>query len=65
MKHVKFSNNFLAAEEAFIARAIPDRDMYELDISKNFYEFIPLYEQEKTLLAHELTPGGEYCVVVS
>ena len=64
MKNVKFNNNFLATEEAFIARAIPDSDIYELDLSANFYEFMPLNES-KTILAHELVPGGEYRVIVS
>ena len=65
MRHVKFSNDFLAAEEAFIARAVPNTDMYELDLSANFYEFMPLSEQGKIVLAHELEPGGEYRVIVS
>ncbi len=65
MRHVKFSNDFLVSEEAFIAKAIPGSDMYELNLSDNFYEFMPLSEHEKTLMAHELTPGGEYRVVVS
>ena len=64
MKNVKYSNDFLAAGEAFIARAIPDSDIYELDLSANFYEFMPLNES-KTILAHELIPGGEYRVIVS
>ena len=38
--------------------------MYELDLSANFYEFMPLNES-KTILAHELIPGGEYRVIVS
>lgn len=65
MRHVKFSNDFLATEEGFIARAVPNTDMYELDLSANFYEFAPLSEQGKTVLAHELTPGSEYRVIVS
>ena len=67
MRHVKFNNDFLASEEAFIARTIPHTDMYDLDLSANFYEFIPLAEtgQDKLLMAHELTPGEEYRVIVS
>ena len=67
MRHVKYSNNFLASEEAFIAKAVPNTDLYELDLSANFYEFMPLSEKEngKTLLAHELEAGGEYRVIVS
>ena len=64
MRHVKYSNDFLATEEGFIAKAVPNTDMYELDLSANFYEFMPLNES-KTLLAHELVPGGEYRVIVS
>ena len=33
MRHVKLSNDFLASEEAFIGRAVPGTDMYELDLS--------------------------------
>ena len=66
MRHVKFSNDFLASEEAFIGKAVPNTDLYELDLSANFYEFLPLNVGEtKPLLAHELTPGGEYRVIVS
>ncbi len=65
MRHVKFSNDFLATEEAFIARAVPNTDMYELDLSANFYEFMPLDDQAKTVLAHELEHGSEYRVIVS
>ena len=66
MRHVKFSNDFLASEEAFIAKAVPNTDLYELDLSANFYEFLPVNDAEgKTLMAHELTPGGEYRVIVS
>lgn len=67
MRHVKFSNDFLASEEAFIGRAVSSTDMYELDLSANFYEFMPLNESEqnKTVMAHELEPGGEYRVIVS
>ena len=64
MRHIKFNNNFLATEEAFIARAIPNTDMYELDLSANFYEFMPLNGGE-TVAAHEIEPGGEYRVIVS
>ncbi len=64
MKNVKYRNNFLADGEAFIARAVPNTDMYEIDLSANFYEFMPLNES-KTILAHELLPGGEYRVIVS
>ena len=67
MRHVKFNNDFLASEEAFIARAVPSTDMYELDLSANFYEFMPLTGtgQDKTVMANELKPGGEYRVIVS
>ena len=65
MRHVKLSNDFLASEEAFIARAVPNTDMYELDLSANFYEFMPLDDPAKTVLAHELVPGREYRVIVS
>ena len=65
MRHVKFSNDFLASEEAFIARAVSGTDMYELDLSANFYEFMPLDAPAKTVLAHELVPGAEYRVIVS
>ncbi len=64
MRHIKFNNNFLATEEAFIARSVPNTDMYELDLSANFYEFMPLTGGE-TVAAHELEPGGEYRVIVS
>ncbi|MBQ4430768.1 MAG: GH3 auxin-responsive promoter family protein [Synergistaceae bacterium] len=65
MRHVKFSNDFLATEEGFIARAVPNTDMYELALTANFYEFMPLSEQGKTLMAHELKVDGEYRVIVS
>ncbi len=65
IRHVKFSNDFLATEEAFLGRAVPNTDMYELDLSANFYEFMPLSDEAKTVLAHELEPGSEYRVIVS
>jgi hypothetical protein len=67
MRHVKYSNDFLASEEGFIARSVQNTDMYELDLSANFYEFLPLAgpEQNTPVMAHELKPGEEYRVIVS
>lgn len=67
MRHVKYRNDFLATEEGFIGRAVPNTDMFELDLSSNFYEFVPLTltGNVQPVMAHDLKVGEEYRVIVS
>lgn len=73
LPHVEIQPKGLLATEAFVSIPLLDRRGAALAIESHFFEFLTVNEQDqatagvllKTLLAHELTLGGHYEVIVT
>jgi len=62
---IDIENSFLATNEALIGKSIKSEGKFELNLDSAFYEFIPINDEDKILLVHEIEENKIYRVIVS
>jgi len=62
---IDIENSFLAINETLVGKSIKSEGKFELNLDSAFYEFIPVNDEDKILLAHEIEENKIYRVIVS
>jgi len=65
LSDIEIENSFLATEEALIGKSNKTEGTFELNLNSAFYEFIPVNDEDKILLAHEIEENQIYRIIVS
>jgi len=65
LSDIEIENSFLATDEALIGKSNKTEGAFELNLNSAFYEFIPVNDEDKILLAYEIEENQIYRVIVS